>query len=106
MRTLHRLGQCYMIPGMDYMRFSCAGTILSSTSDFDMVCKWCSKSAGFVGEQNSSATNTSLRPPATSTVETWEPGRSHEEAQCLSSRPKLPREVWASHSLEIVDEQC
>ena len=57
-RTLHRLGQCYMIPGMDYMRFSYAGTILPSTSDFDMVCKWCSKSAGFVGDQNTSDTNT------------------------------------------------
>ena len=58
-RTLHRLGQCYMIPGMDYMRFSYAGTILPSTSDFDIVCKWCSKSGGFVGDQNSSDTNTS-----------------------------------------------
>ena len=58
-RTLHRLVQCYMIPGMDYMRFSYAGSILPSTSDFDMVCKWCSKSGGFVGDHNSSDTNTS-----------------------------------------------
>ena len=55
-RTLRRLGQCYMIPGT---RFSYAGTILPSTSDFDMVCKWCSKSGSFVGDHNSSDTNTS-----------------------------------------------
>ena len=28
MRTLHRLGQCYMISGTDYMRFTYAGAVL------------------------------------------------------------------------------
>ena len=59
-RTLHQLGLCYMLPGVDYMRYTYAGSALPSTSDFDSVCKWCAKSPGFNDtEHNSSATDTS-----------------------------------------------
>ena len=59
-RTLHQLGLCYMLPGVDYMRYTYAGSALPGTSDFDNVCKWCAKSPGFNdAEHNSSATDTS-----------------------------------------------
>ena len=58
-RTLHQLGLCYMLPGVDYTRYTYAGSALPSTSDFDNVCKWCAKSPGFNDtEHNSSATDT------------------------------------------------
>ena len=59
-RTLHQLGLCYMLPGVDYMKYAYAGSALPSTLDFDGVCKWCAKSPGFNdAEHNSSATDTS-----------------------------------------------
>ena len=48
---------CHMLPGVDYMRYTCAGSALPSTSDFDSVCKWCAKSPGFQRHRS-----TTLRP--------------------------------------------
>ena len=59
-RTLHQLGLCYMLPGVDYMKYTYVGSALPSASDFDNVCKWCAKSPGFDGTEHvSSATDTS-----------------------------------------------
>ena len=43
-RTLDQLGLCYMLPGVDFLRYTYAGSALPKTSDFDNVCKWCAKS--------------------------------------------------------------
>ena len=46
-RTAHRLGQCYIIPGLAYVRYEYAGSSMPSSGSFDLTCKWCSKSVGF-----------------------------------------------------------
>ena len=52
-RTLHQLGLCYMLPGVDFMRYTYAGSALPGSSDFDNVCKWCAKSPGFNDAESS-----------------------------------------------------
>ena len=45
-RTLHLLGECYMLPTLDYMTFSYLGPSLPSRNLYDQTCKWCAKSGG------------------------------------------------------------
>ena len=60
-RTLHFLGDCYMVPGVDYFRFEFVGKLMPSTAQFDGVCKLCSKKGAvrvheFSGTETSSST--------------------------------------------------
>ena len=55
-KVLHRLGQCYMLPGEDYMSYQFAGSVLPEADTYDTVCKWCAKG---MADQNSSGTDTS-----------------------------------------------
>ena len=57
-RILHFLGDCYMIPGIDYFRCQYSGQLMPSISEFDGVCKLCSKK-GSVRVHESSGTETS-----------------------------------------------
>ena len=55
-RMVHRLGQCYRIPGLDYLQYEYLGTSLHQQELFDLTCMWCAKSVGF---DASSGTDTS-----------------------------------------------
>ena len=46
-RTLHRLGQCHRVPGLDYMQYEYAGSSMPNSDAFDQTCSWCAKSVGF-----------------------------------------------------------
>ena len=39
--TLHLLGTCFRVPGLDYVMFEYAGNTMPNQSKFDNVCKWC-----------------------------------------------------------------
>ena len=58
-KVLHRLGHCFMLPGVDYMSYDYMGTVIPDSSSYDTVCKWCSKKADISGDMNSSVSNTS-----------------------------------------------
>ena len=58
-KVLHRLGHCFMLPGVDYMSYDYMGTVIPDSSSCDTVCKWCSKKADISGDMNSSVSNTS-----------------------------------------------
>ena len=45
-KTLHLLGACYMIPGVDYPVYSYAGESFSSKRLFHGICKWCARAEG------------------------------------------------------------
>ena len=47
-RTLHKLGACYALPGIDYVKFEYLGTDFPSGS-FDVICKLCARKE--VGKQ-------------------------------------------------------
>ena len=57
-RILHFLRDCYMIPRIDYFRYQYLGQLVPSISEFDGVCKLCSKK-GTVRVHESSGTETS-----------------------------------------------
>ena len=57
-RILHFLGDCYMIPGIDYFRYQYFGQPTPTISEFDDVCKLCSKK-GSAQVHESSGTETS-----------------------------------------------
>ena len=57
-RILHFLGDCHMVPGIDYVRFQFMGHFMPSVSQFDGVCKLCSKKRS-VHIHESSGTETS-----------------------------------------------
>ena len=42
-KTLHLLGSCYMIPGIDCRSFTFAGKRFPSRRTFHSVCKWCAR---------------------------------------------------------------
>ena len=59
-RVVHCLGRCYMLPGVDYLSFSYAGSQFFPASDeYDTVCKWCAKAQESKADPGSSGTNTS-----------------------------------------------
>ena len=59
-KVLHRLGQCYMLPGVDYVTYDFVGNSFPAPALYDTVCKWCAKSQNFKDAVDSSGTNTSL----------------------------------------------
>ena len=40
-RTLHRLGSCYALPGVDYLRYEYLGDAFPPVASFDAICKLC-----------------------------------------------------------------
>ena len=56
-KVLHRLGHCFMLPGVDYMSYVYMGTVIPDSSSYDTVCKWCAKKADLSGDMNSSVSN-------------------------------------------------
>ena len=57
-RIPHFLGDCYMIPGVDCFRYQFVGQLMPSLTEFDGVCKLCSKK-GSVRMHESNGTETS-----------------------------------------------
>ena len=58
-KVLHRLGQCFMLPGVDLMSYEYASSSFPDSSSYETVCKWCAKSKDFRSDLDSSCTNTS-----------------------------------------------
>ena len=58
-KVLHRLVQCFMLPGVDFMSYEYAGTSFPEVSSNETVCKWCAKSKDFHLDLDSSGSNTS-----------------------------------------------
>ena len=44
-RVVHCLGRRYMLPGVDYLSFSCAGLQFPASDAYDSVCKWCARAS-------------------------------------------------------------
>ena len=42
-KTLHQLGKCYLLPGVDYLDYSYHGFALPQTSADDCICRLCSR---------------------------------------------------------------
>ena len=57
-RTLHQLGSCFMVPGVDYLDYIFLGRSFPHSGTFDNVCKQCAKKGVHVST-DSSATETS-----------------------------------------------
>ena len=45
-RRLHRLGQCRLVPGIDYLHFEELGTDLPEAGLYDCYCCWCWRAPG------------------------------------------------------------
>ena len=58
-RVVHRLGRCYMLPGVDYLSFSYAGEQFPAFDEYDTVFKWCARTSQSKADPGSSGTNTS-----------------------------------------------
>ena len=58
-KVLHRLGQCFMLPGVDFMSYEYAGSTFPDSSSDETVCKWCAKSKDFHSDPDSLCSNTS-----------------------------------------------
>ena len=57
-KVIHWLGQCFVVPGVDYMSYVFDGSSFPETDAYDTVCKWCAKLADFEADQDSSGTHT------------------------------------------------
>ena len=58
-RVLHRLGACFMVPGIDYPRYVHLGALMPNQSDFDSICKLCARKGTEVAQGDSDVTQTS-----------------------------------------------
>ena len=93
-RVVHRLGRCYMLPGVDYLSFSYAGLQFPASDEFDTVCKWCAR------ELKNQKRIQGLREPIlrhhqTSEFPSWE---FSELSTLMSKRPRLSEPGSASRS--------
>ena len=59
-RRLHKVGECYLIPGVDYIKYSAFGPTCPTSESYDATCKLCFKTAGAVlGEVSSDSDSSS-----------------------------------------------
>ena len=58
-RTLHRLGACYQIPGVDYLEYAFHGKAMPRVEEFDCICKLCARKGIRTQADDSSQTATS-----------------------------------------------
>ena len=58
-RTLHRLGACYQIPGVDYLEYAFHGKAMPRVEEFDCICKLCARKGIRNQADDSSQTATS-----------------------------------------------
>ena len=58
-KVLHRLGQCFMLPGVDFMTYEYAGSSFPDSSSYETVCKWCAKSKVFRSDEPGNETQRS-----------------------------------------------
>ena len=58
-RTLHRLGACYQIPGVDYLEYAFHGKAMPRVEEFDCICKLCARKGIRKQADDSSQTATS-----------------------------------------------
>ena len=59
-RRLHKVGECYLIPGVDYIKYSAFGSTCPTSESYDATCKLCFKTAGAVlGEASSDSDSSS-----------------------------------------------
>ena len=54
-KTLHQLGRCHRLPGVDYLDYSSMGKAMPRNSEYDCVCRLCARE-GVRDGGNSSAT--------------------------------------------------
>ena len=54
-RVLHRLGACFMVPGIGYPRYVHLGALMPRQSDFDSICKLCARNGTEVAQGDSDA---------------------------------------------------
>ena len=54
-RTLHQLGRCYLLPGVDYLDCSFPGKVMPQSAGYNGVCRRCARD-GVRDEGDSSAT--------------------------------------------------
>ena len=43
LRSLHQLGKCYLLPGVDVMNYTFAGNALPKKAEYDNVCRLCAR---------------------------------------------------------------
>ena len=58
-RTLHRLGDCYALPDVDYLDYDFLGTSMPKRSTFDVICQLCAKRKVHTSKEDSSASQSS-----------------------------------------------
>ena len=58
-RTLHKLGSCFMVPGIDYFRYSYVGPTQPASSRYDAICKSCTTLTKLQGRADSDESNSS-----------------------------------------------
>ena len=51
-RTFHRLGSCYALPGVDYLRHEYLGDTFPPVASFDAICKLCARNMDNLDEDS------------------------------------------------------
>ena len=61
LKILHRLGSCYLIPGVDYQHFLYLDTLIPPKSEYEQICKLCARTrtAAVKGSSCSETTSSS-----------------------------------------------
>ena len=58
-RRLRKVGECHLIPGVDYLKYTAFGASCPTSESYDAPCKLCFKTAGAVLGEISSASDSS-----------------------------------------------
>ena len=58
-RTLHQLGRCYLLPGVDYMDCTFASNAMPKRAGYDGVCRLCAREGLRDGEDSSATVSSS-----------------------------------------------
>ena len=66
LKILHRLGSCYLIPGVDYQQFQYMGVLMPPKSQYEQICKLCART-GTAATEGSSCSETTSSSDAEST---------------------------------------
>ena len=58
-RTVHRLGECFALPGVDYFEYDYLGLAMPKRTAYDVICRLCSKKDAHHTRTGSSASQSS-----------------------------------------------
>ena len=102
MRSLHQLGKCYLLPGVDFVNYTFAGNAMPRKAEYDNVGRLCARVGVQDNEDSSATVSSSSSSEVTLTLEVCR-CKKHFPPTIAAALQSCPGRVWTP---ELVRDQA